>query len=91
MLMFQMEGNRFYMDNPSAVMSPQYAAYPVILPTPPSSEASLSPTPSHTSDVSSAPSYIVPTNLYINSGEHMVIKNEDEELLDAIFSWQQSE
>lgn len=82
--------NRFYASSPDPI-SQQYASYPLILPTPPSSESSVSPTPSHTSDASSGTVFTTATVYkqygYENYEPH---SPEDEELLDAIFSWQQN-
>lgn len=71
----------------------QFSSYPLLLPTPACSEASASPTPSHSSEGSvSATSTYTPTTLYHQQEayENYDPKSpEDEELLDAIFSWQQ--
>lgn len=71
----------------------QFSTYPLLLPTPTCSEASSSPTPSHSSEGSvSATSTYTPTTLYHQQEtyENYDPKSpEDEELLDAIFSWQQ--
>ncbi|KAF5286439.1 hypothetical protein FQR65_LT12620 [Abscondita terminalis] len=81
--------SRYFPASPESVS--QYSPYPVTLPTPPSSEASVSPTPSHTSEISS--SQYPPTTIFVPE-DYKVFGNknpDDEELLDAIFSWQQSE
>ncbi|KAF2895032.1 hypothetical protein ILUMI_11142 [Ignelater luminosus] len=80
--------NRYFPGSPD---SQQYSPYPLALPTPPSSESSASPTPSQTSEISIS-SY-PPTTIYIQDGyKNFETKGpDDEELLDAIFSWQQSE
>ncbi|KAB0800002.1 hypothetical protein PPYR_07882 [Photinus pyralis] len=81
--------NRYFPSSPESIA--QYSPYPTILPTPPSSEASASPTPSHTSDVSTS-SYPITTVFLPDGYKPFETKGpDDEELLDAIFSWQQSE
>lgn len=71
----------------------QFSTYPLLLPTPACSEASASPTPSHSSEGSvSAASTYTPTTLYHQQDAYESYdpkSPEDEELLDAIFSWQQ--
>lgn len=80
--------NRFFAESPE---SGAYSPYPMALPTPPSSEASVSPTPSHTSEHATSP--YAPTAIYVaDAYKSFEPKNpDDEELLDAIFSWQQSD
>lgn len=80
--------NSYYGSSPQ-----QFSTYPLLLSTPVCSEASSSPTPSHSSEGSvSAASIYTPTTLY---HQHEVYESydpkspEDEELLDVIFSWQQ--
>lgn len=65
--------------------------YPVLLPTPSCSEASVSPTPSHSSEGSfSANSSHYSNHIYQENYENYEPKSPvDEELLDVIFSWQQ--
>ncbi|KAK4887879.1 hypothetical protein RN001_004150 [Aquatica leii] len=46
--------NRFYTNSPDSITQ-QFTNYPLILPTPPASESSSSPTPSHTSESSATP------------------------------------
>lgn len=77
--------NRYYPSSPESLSHQQYT-YPVILPTPTCSEASTSPTPSHSSEGS----MYTPNLLYTQDNyENYDPKSpEDEELLDAIFSWQ---
>lgn len=78
--------NRYFPGSPE---SQQFSPYQMSIPTPPSSVLSASPTPSQTSDMSS-PTY-QPT-LYIENYKSYETKGpDDEELLDAIFSWQQTE
>ncbi|KAF5277877.1 hypothetical protein FQA39_LY06029 [Lamprigera yunnana] len=81
--------NRYFPASPDSMS--QYSPYSVTLPTPPSSEASVSPTPSHSSEISTT-SY-PPTTVFVPEGYKVFeSKNpDDEELLDAIFSWQQDE
>ncbi|KAK5644060.1 hypothetical protein RI129_007905 [Pyrocoelia pectoralis] len=81
--------NRYFPSSPESIS--QYSPYPTLLPTPPSSEASASPTPSHTSEISTS-SY-PPATIFVPDGyKPFETKSpDDEELLDAIFSWQQSE
>lgn len=81
------DNNRYY-DN-----SPEQYQYPILLPTPTCSEASSSPTPSHSSEGSfSAASSYTTTIYHQENFENYEPKSpEDEELLDAIFSWQQNE
>ncbi|XP_031340538.1 achaete-scute homolog 1a-like isoform X2 [Photinus pyralis] len=82
--------NRFYTNSPDTI-SQQFTNYPLILPTPPASESSSSPTPSHTSEGSSTPVFtsaaVYKRYGYDNYDPH---SPEDDELLDAIFSWQQN-
>ncbi|KAF2894873.1 hypothetical protein ILUMI_11301 [Ignelater luminosus] len=82
--------NRYYTNSPDEI-SQQYTTYPLILPTPPASESSASPTPSHTSEGSS-PTVFTSTAVYKQYGydNYEPHSPEDEELLDAIFSWQQN-
>lgn len=81
--------NRYYASSPESVN--QFSGYPVLLPTPACSEASVSPTPSQSSDgsICATPMY---TNNLIYSQENYENYDpkspEDEELLDAIFRWQ---
>lgn len=79
---------RFYSSSPN-----QYESYPILLQTPTCSEASASPTPSQSSDGSFSATSTYSTNLYHQENfENYEPKSpEDEELLDAIFSWQQNE
>ncbi|XP_044254590.1 achaete-scute homolog 1a-like [Tribolium madens] len=81
-------GNCTYSNSPD-----QYQNYPILLPTPTCSEASSSPTPSHSSESSfSAASSYTNTIYHQENFENYEPKSpEDEELLDAIFSWQQNE
>ncbi|CAH1160250.1 unnamed protein product [Phaedon cochleariae] len=80
-------------DNRYYTSSPDYGnSYPVLLPTPTCSEASPSPSPSHSSEGSFSTSQSYANALYHHSEnyENYDPKSpEDEELLDAIFSWQQ--
>lgn len=89
-----MMDNRYYASSPDS-LTQQFSSYPLILPTPTCSEASASPTPSHSSEGSvSATSTYTPTTLYHpqdNYENYDPKSPEDEELLDAIFSWQQNE
>ncbi|KAK5644047.1 hypothetical protein RI129_007892 [Pyrocoelia pectoralis] len=82
--------NRFYTNSPDTITQ-QFTNYPLILPTPPASESSSSPTPSHTSE-GSAPSVFTSAAVYKRYGydNYDPHSPEDEELLDAIFSWQQN-
>lgn len=82
-------------NSPDSLTQQQYSTYPILLPTPTCSEASASPTPSHSSEGSFSA-----TSAYTNTLYHHPQENyenyepkspEDEELLDAIFSWQQNE
>ncbi|KAF7287836.1 achaete-scute complex protein T3-like [Rhynchophorus ferrugineus] len=69
-----------------------HSSYPILLPTPACSEASASPTPSHSSESSFSANSAYTSSLYHNpeNYENYDPKSpEDEELLDAIFSWQQ--
>lgn len=87
--------SRYYTNSPDS-LTHQFS-YPILLPTPTCSEASASPTPSHSSEgsASAASTYHHSTTLYHhqdNGYENYDPKSpEDEELLDAIFSWQQNE
>lgn len=83
-----LQDNRFYSSSPN-----QYESYPILLQTPTCSEASQSPTPSQSSDGSFSATSTYSTNLYHQENfENYDPKSpEDEELLDAIFSWQQNE
>lgn len=89
-----MMDNRYYPSSPDS-LTQQFSSYPLILPTPTCSEASASPTPSHSSEGSvSATSTYTPTTLYHpqdNYENYDPKSSEDEELLDAIFSWQQND
>ncbi|CAH1184091.1 unnamed protein product [Phyllotreta striolata] len=79
--------NRYYQDS-----NQLYSSYPVLLSTPACSEASASPTPSHSSEGSFSTTQSYSTTLYhpTENYENYDPKSpEDEELLDAIFSWQQ--
>ncbi|KAF5303567.1 hypothetical protein FQR65_LT08168 [Abscondita terminalis] len=82
--------NRFYTSSPDSI-SQQFTNYPLILPTPPASESSSSPTPSHTSE-GSTPTVFTTATVYKRYGydNYDPHSPEDEELLDAIFSWQQN-
>nr|CAH7769880.1 unnamed protein product [Callosobruchus chinensis] len=68
-------------------------SYPVLLPTPACSEASVSPTPSHSSEGSFSTSQTYTGALYHHAENYENYDpkspDDDEELLDAIFSWQQ--
>ncbi|XP_023019890.1 achaete-scute homolog [Leptinotarsa decemlineata] len=83
--------NRYYTSSPNS--SQIYStSYPVLLPTPTCSEASPSPTPSHSSEGSFSTTQSYSNALYHHTEnyENYDPKSpEDEELLDAIFSWQQ--
>lgn len=76
--------NRYYSSSPESVTNQQYT-YPVMLPTPTCSEASASPTPSHSSESSISNSIYSQHLIYAQDNYE---RPEDEELLDAIFSWQ---
>lgn len=80
--------SRYYSSSPESVT--QQFTYPVLLPTPTCSEASASPTPSHSSESSITNSIYSQNILYSQDNyENYDPKSpEDEELLDAIFSWQ---
>lgn len=81
--------NRYYPSSPESVG--QYNSYPVLISTPPCSEASASPTPSQSSDGSlcTPPLYHQQVVYHQDNYENYDPKSpEDEELLDAIFSWQ---
>ncbi|KAF5277895.1 hypothetical protein FQA39_LY06047 [Lamprigera yunnana] len=82
--------NRFYTNSPDTI-SQQFTNYPLILPTPPASESSSSPTPSHTSE-GPTPTVFTSAAVYKRYGydNYDPHSPEDEELLDAIFSWQQN-
>lgn len=83
--------DNFY-GSPDANQLYQTAAYSVLLPTPSCSEASASPTPSHSSEGSFSATAAYTNALYHHAEnyENYDPKSpEDEELLDAIFSWQQ--
>lgn len=87
-----LDNQRIYSGSPDS-LGAQYT-YPIFLPTPACSEASASPTPSHTSDgsLTTTSSYTTMNTLYHHQDnyENYDPKSpEDEELLDAIFSWQQ--
>lgn len=86
----QINDNRYYTSSPDSTHL--YTSYPVLLPTPACSEASTSPTPSHSSEGSFSTTQSYSTTLYhpAENYENYDPKSpEDEELLDAIFSWQQ--
>ncbi|KAJ8926781.1 hypothetical protein NQ314_020819 [Rhamnusium bicolor] len=83
--------NRYYTNSPDSTHL-YSTSYPVLLPTPACSEASASPTPSHSSEgsFSTTPSYTNALYHHTENYENYDPKSpEDEELLDAIFSWQQ--
>lgn len=82
--------SRYYSSSPDTMA--QFNSYPILLPTPACSEASSSPTPSHSSEgsMSAATTYAPNILFHTENYENYDPKNsEDEELLDAIFSWQQ--
>lgn len=83
---------RYYTSSPDSTHL-YSTSYPVLLPTPACSEASVSPTPSsHSSEGSFSTSQSYTNALYHHTEnyENYDPKSpEDEELLDAIFSWQQ--
>lgn len=82
--------NRYYSSSPDNMS--QFNSYPILLPTPACSEASSSPTPSHSSEgsMTTATTYVPNVLFHTDNYEHYDPKSsEDEELLDAIFSWQQ--
>ncbi|XP_022903737.1 achaete-scute homolog 1a-like [Onthophagus taurus] len=80
------QDNRFYNNSPDM-------QYTYLLPTPACSEASASPTPSHHSSDGSISTTSFNSNLHLiqqNDYENYDPRSpEDEELLDAIFHWQQ--
>ncbi|XP_060531296.1 achaete-scute homolog 1a-like [Cylas formicarius] len=81
---------RFYASSPDSNI--YSGSYPILLPTPACSEASASPTPSHSSEGSFSATSAYTNALYHHTEnyENYDPKSpEDEELLDAIFSWQQ--
>ncbi|XP_066253960.1 achaete-scute homolog 1a-like [Euwallacea similis] len=83
---------RYYTSSPDSSQIYQSSSYPILLPTPSCSEASASPTPSHSSEGSFSASSTFTNALYHHTEnyENYDPKSpEDEELLDAIFSWQQ--
>lgn len=83
--------NRYYTGSPDSTHL-YSTSYPVLLPTPTCSEASASPTPSHSSEGSFSTSQSYTNALYSqteNFENYDPKSPEDEELLDAIFSWQQ--
>jgi len=84
---------RYYTSSPeSNQIYSQSSSYPILLPTPSCSEASASPTPSHSSEgsFSATSSYTHALYHHTENYENYDPKSpEDEELLDAIFSWQQ--
>lgn len=83
--------NRYYTSSPDSTHL-YSTSYPVLLPTPACSEASASPTPSHSSEgsFSATQSYTNALYHHTENYENYDPKSpEDEELLDAIFSWQQ--
>ncbi|CAH0561115.1 unnamed protein product [Brassicogethes aeneus] len=82
--------NRYYTSSPNNTQL--YNNYPILLPTPTCSEASASPTPSHSSESSFSAHSSYTNTLYHqqeNYENYDPKSPEDEELLDAIFSWQQ--
>ncbi|XP_030762118.1 achaete-scute homolog 1a-like [Sitophilus oryzae] len=82
---------RYYTSSPES-NSLYQGSYSILLPTPACSEASASPTPSQVSESSFSANSAYTTSLYHNpeNYENYDPKSpEDEELLDAIFSWQQ--
>lgn len=82
---------RYYTSSPDTNQLYQ-SSYPILLPTPSCSEASASPTPSHSSESSFSATSAYTNALYHHTEnyENYDPKSpEDEELLDAIFSWQQ--
>ncbi|KAL3265842.1 hypothetical protein HHI36_010038 [Cryptolaemus montrouzieri] len=82
---------RFYTNSPDS-LNQQYTSYPILLTTPSCSEASVSPTPSHSSESSYSATSSYTNNLYQETYENYEPKSPvDEELLDVIFSWQQNE
>lgn len=85
-----MQENRYYPSSPES-MSQYNSSYPVLISTPPCSEASASPTPSHSSDGSLCTPPIYHQNVvYQDNYENYDPKSpeDDDELLDAIFLWQ---
>lgn len=83
--------NRYYTNSPDS-LNQQYSSYPILLPTPSCSEASVSPTPSQGSESSYSAASVYTNNLYQETYENYEPKSPvDEELLDVIFSWQQNE
>ncbi|XP_018331765.1 achaete-scute complex protein T3-like [Agrilus planipennis] len=86
-----LQENRLFPGSPDSG-NQQFNPYMTLLPTPPSSVASASPTPSHTSDGSSGSNYIQTTIYKHPTFDNFDTKSpEDDELLDAIFYWQESE
>ncbi|XP_044748445.1 achaete-scute complex protein T3-like [Coccinella septempunctata] len=80
--------SRYYTNSPES-LNQQYS-YPILLPTPSCSEASVSPTPSQGSESSYSAVSGYTNNLYQETYESYEPKSPvDEELLDVIFSWQQ--
>ncbi|KAL1509305.1 hypothetical protein ABEB36_004067 [Hypothenemus hampei] len=87
-----MNDQRYYTSSPDTNQIYQNSSYPILLPTPSCSEASASPTPSHSSEssFSAASAYTNVLYHHTENYENYDPKSpEDEELLDAIFSWQQ--
>lgn len=84
--------NRYYSSSSPESINNQQFTYPVMLPTPTCSEASASPTPSHSSESSLSNSIYSQNIIYTQDNyENYDPKSpEDEELLEAIFSWQQN-
>lgn len=82
--------NSYYSSSSPESVTHQQFTYPVLLPTPTCSEASASPTPSHSSESSISNSMFTQNIIYAQDNyENYDPKSpEDEELLDAIFSWQ---
>lgn len=82
---------RYYTSSPDSSHLYQ-SSFHILLPTPACSEASASPTPSHSSESSFSATSAYSNALYHHTEnyENYDPKSpEDEELLDAIFSWQQ--
>ncbi|XP_050294963.1 achaete-scute homolog 1a-like [Anthonomus grandis grandis] len=87
-----MAEQRYYSSSPDPSHQIYQSSYPILLPTPSCSEASASPTPSHSSEssFSAASAYTNALYHHTENYENYDPKSpEDEELLDAIFSWQQ--
>ncbi|CAG9761908.1 unnamed protein product [Ceutorhynchus assimilis] len=82
----------YYSSSPESHQQIYQSSYPILLPTPSCSEASASPTPSHSSESSFSAASAYTNALYqtTENYENYDPKSpEDEELLDAIFYWQQ--